>query len=206
MYYLLHDPKKLVRLQEEVRSTFARVEDISFNNGTSSCPYLHACIDEALRMNPPVGSILRREVESTGVVVDDVVYPPDTNVGVPVFAIHHDKEYFPDPFQYQPERWIPGETLADGSIVTEEDVARARSAFMPFSAGTRSCIGRPLVFMQIQVLYATLILKYEFRLCKDRWVNGHHSGSGPDPTAEYELSDIFTSWMSGPLIELKARN
>ncbi|POR32440.1 Putative benzoate 4-monooxygenase cytochrome p450 [Tolypocladium paradoxum] len=190
---------------EEVRRVFSSEELITFTGGTSSCPYLHACIDEALRMAPPAGSVLRRQVEPSGVVINDFVYPPGTNIGVPVFALHHDSRYFPDPFKYQPERWIPDETLADGTVVTPELVKRANSAFLPFSAGTRSCIGKPLAYMQMQVLYATLLYKYDFRLCQERWVNGRRSGTGPDPTEEYELLDIFTSWKNGPLVEVKLR-
>lgn len=205
MYYLLHDQAKLERLQREVRNTFAKVEDISFAGGTTPCLYLRACLDEALRMAPPAGSVLRRQVEPSGAIIDNKVYPSGTNIGVPVFSMHHDPLYFPDPFMFQPERWIPGETLADSTLVTPELVKRASSAFLPFSAGTRSCIGKPLAYMQMQVLYATLMWKFDLRLCQDRWVNGKRSGKGPDQTKEYELVDIFTSWKNGPLIEVKGR-
>ncbi|EUC27114.1 hypothetical protein COCCADRAFT_10203 [Bipolaris zeicola 26-R-13] len=205
MYYLLHSESKLQRLQKEIRSVFASAEDISFANGTGSCVYLRACIDEALRLAPPAGSVLRRQVEPGGVVVGEFVYPSGTNIGVPVFSMHHDASYFPDPFMFQPERWIPGETLADGTIVSVEMVKRASSAFLPFSAGTRSCIGRPLAYMQMQVLYATLLWKYDVRLCRERWLNGKKSGLGLDQTKEYELADIFTSWKDGPLVEVKRR-
>jgi cytochrome P450 len=155
-------------------------------------------------MAPPAGSVLRREVEPAGVVIDDTFIPGGTNVGVPVSAMHHDAAYFPDPDKFQPERWIPGSTLADGTVVTAAFVKRATSAFLPFSAGTRGCIGKPLAYLGISILYATMMYQYDLRLCPDRWVNGKRSGSGADPTSKYELEDIFTSWKNGPLIELRA--
>lgn len=205
LYYLLHNPLKLAKLQAEVRSAFATVEDIRFGSELHSCTYLRACIDEALRMAPPAGSVLRREIEPEGVQIHDFHYPGGTNIGVPVFAIQHDPAYFSDPFSYQPERWIAGKKMKNGTLVTPESVRRASGAFVSFSAGARSCIGRPLAYMSIQILYATMMHKYDVRLCPERWINGTQSGQGPDYTDEYELKDIFTSWKSGPLVELRAR-
>lgn len=207
LYYLLHEPAKLARLQDEIRSTFSSAQDIVLGSKLHSCTYLRACIDEALRLCPPAGSVLRREAEPGGVVVDDqkLFIPGGTNVGVPVSAMHHEPGFYPDPYRFQPERWIAGSTLLDGTPVTPDSVKRAGSVFMPFSAGMRGCIGKPLAYLGISILYSTLMLEYEVRLCPDRWVNGRNSGVGPDPTVRYELEDIFTSWKNGPLIQLKAR-
>ncbi|KAI8256561.1 hypothetical protein K4K58_004796 [Colletotrichum sp. SAR11_239] len=163
IYYLLHSPDKLARLQTEVR------------------------------------------MEPGGVHVGDIFYPEGVNIGVPVFSIHHDKEYFPDPFLFQPERWIVGETLADGTIITPDFLKHSSAAFMAFSAGTRGCIGKPLAYLQISILFATLMFKYDMRLCQQSWVNGTCSGPGPDPSKEYELVDMFISWKNGPLIEVKPK-
>jgi len=205
MYHLLRGTAKLKKLQDEVRHAFSSVNEIRLGSTLNSCTYLRACIDEALRISPPAGSVLRREVEPGGVRVDDLFVPGGTNIGVPVSAMHHRPVYFPDPTRYQPERWIVGSTLVDGTVVTPEFVKRAAGAFLPFSAGTRGCIGKPLAYLGISILYATLMFKYDVRLCPDRWVNGKQSGVGPDPTVDYELEDIFTSWKNGPLIELRAR-
>jgi hypothetical protein len=77
---------------------------------------------------------------------------------------------------------------------------------MPFSAGTRGCIGKPLAYLQISILFATLMFKYDIRLCKEAWVNGRWSGSGSDQHDQYDLVDMFISWKNGPLIEVKARD
>lgn len=97
MYYLLHDPEKLQKLQAEIRQTFSSVEEIGLGSALNSCTYLRACIEEALRIAPPAGSVLRREVEMGGVHVDGLYIPGGTNVGVPVSAMHHDAAYFPSP-------------------------------------------------------------------------------------------------------------
>ncbi|KAF9873688.1 branched-chain-amino-acid aminotransferase [Colletotrichum karsti] len=150
IYYLLHSPDKLARLQKEVRSVFTSIDQIEFGTELQACTYLRACINEGLRLSPPAGSVLHRQVEPGGVQVGDQFYPEGVNIGVPVFSIHHDKEYFPDPFSFQPERWIVGETLADGTLVTPEFLKSSSGAFMAFSAGTRSWyVGRAQLVSQV---------------------------------------------------------
>ncbi|KAL0935886.1 branched-chain-amino-acid aminotransferase [Colletotrichum truncatum] len=205
IYYLLHNPDKLAKLQAEVRTVFSNIEQIEFGTDLQACTYLRACINEGLRLSPPAGSVLHRQVESGGVQIGETFYPEGVNIGVPVFSIHHDKEYFPDPFSFQPERWIVGETLANGTVITPEFLKYSSSAFMAFSAGTRGCIGKPLAYLQISILFATLFFKYDMRLCQKAWVNGTHGGDGPDLSEEYELVDMFISWKNGPLVEVKAR-
>lgn len=205
MFYLLKEPEKLAKLKAEIRSTFTNVDEIVQSGKLNQCAYLRACIDEALRIAPPAGSVLRRKVEPCGVSIDDEYIPGGTDIGVPVYAMHHDPEFFPDPFKYHPERWLVGEKLLDGTVVTPDFIARASSVFLPFSAGTRGCIGKPLAYLGISILYSTLLLKYDIRMCPDRWVNGRESGKGPDPKDEYLVEDIFTTWKSGPLVQFKAR-
>ncbi|KAK1590718.1 cytochrome P450 [Colletotrichum navitas] len=205
MYYLLHNPDKLARLQTEVRKTFSSVDQIDFGTELQACTYLRACINEGLRLSPAAGSVLHREVEAGGVQVGEAFYPEGINIGVPVFSIHHDEEYFQEPFSFQPERWIVGERLSDGTLITPELLKHSSSAFMAFSSGNRGCIGKPLAYLQMSILFATLTFKYDIRLCQNAWVNGTYSGQGPDPSKEYELQDMFISWKNGPLIEVKPR-
>ncbi|KAI8193336.1 hypothetical protein K4K49_010990 [Colletotrichum sp. SAR 10_70] len=55
LFYLSGNASAYARLCHEIRSTFDSVEDIRIGAKLSSCNYLRACIDEALRMSPPVG-------------------------------------------------------------------------------------------------------------------------------------------------------
>ena len=51
-FYLVHNPDVHRKLEKEVRSTFADADDIISGPLLSSCVYLHACINETLRMSP----------------------------------------------------------------------------------------------------------------------------------------------------------
>jgi cytochrome P450 len=107
-FYLLRNPAALQALPLEIRNAFADVEEIRSGSKLSSLHWLRACIDEAMRMTPPVPGVLSRRVLPGGVTVDSSSFTAGTTVGVPIYAIHHNETYFPDPFSYLPERWIQG--------------------------------------------------------------------------------------------------
>jgi cytochrome P450 len=67
-YLLLQNPTRLARLTKEIRDTFKTFDDINLTT-LSQLPYLTACLDEALRMYPPVAGGLRRVVPPEGATV-----------------------------------------------------------------------------------------------------------------------------------------
>ena len=138
IFYLVHNPGTLERLAKEVREAFSDVEEIWTGPTLSKLHYLRACVDEAMRLSPSVGGILPRQILPGGMEVDGQQLPEGTVVGVPHYAIHHNPEYYSQPFEFKPERWI-----ADSEPnVTIASVGTAQSAFCAFSVGPRGCIGK----------------------------------------------------------------
>ena len=138
MFYLVHNPKILEKLTKEVRAAFEEVEEIRSGPTLTKLQYLRACIDEAMRLSPSVGGILPRQVLPGGLEIDGEQIPEGTVVGVPTYAIHHNPDYWPQPFDFRPERWI----AESEPNVTAESVTLGQSAFCPFSVGPRGCIGK----------------------------------------------------------------
>lgn len=64
-YLLLKNPDKMKKLVEEVRTMFASEEEIDLTS-VNRLTYMLACLDEALRMYPPVPTGLPREVPKGG--------------------------------------------------------------------------------------------------------------------------------------------
>lgn len=52
-YYLMKNPRAMQRLKDEIRGTFASDEEITMKS-TFDLPYTRACIEEGLRVLPPV--------------------------------------------------------------------------------------------------------------------------------------------------------
>lgn len=64
-YYLHRHPEKMARLKKEVRDAFASVDDMTMAK-LSQLEYLNACIEEGLRIYPPVGGVLPRDTPARG--------------------------------------------------------------------------------------------------------------------------------------------
>lgn len=73
-YFLLKNPQCLRRLEAEVLSVRAAVEQLS-DDCLARLPYLNACINETFRITPAFnGGILQRV--SCGATVDGIYVPP----------------------------------------------------------------------------------------------------------------------------------
>jgi len=205
IFYLLHyDEEKLLRLQREVRAAFTNVEDIR-GKSLASLEFLLACLDEGMRLSPGVGGLLPREVLSGGMIIDGQSFPQGVDVGVPHYAIHHNETYFPDAFEFKPERWL---TEAGGG--NPESIALARSAFCPFGVGRTSCVGKTIAYREMSIILARIIWLYDMRLAPGVAATlgeGHSNmGYGRTRKLEFQTYDNFTSTHFGPLVQFQEAN
>ncbi|KAJ0126545.1 Uncharacterized protein HZ326_30349, partial [Fusarium oxysporum f. sp. albedinis] len=106
-YLLLKSPTALSKLQCEVRSSFASLDEIR-GDSLNKLPYLRAAIEEGLRLFPPVPLGLPRTCP--GAMIDGWYVPSGTEVSVDNFVMSHDAKSFPEPDEFRPERWLEGQT------------------------------------------------------------------------------------------------
>ena len=86
-------------------------------------------------------------------MIDGEYAPAGTVVGIGFYSLHHNPQYFPDPFAYKRERWIGGSSPE----VTAKSVELEQSGFFPFSFGPRSCIGKNLAYMELRSVIARTV-------------------------------------------------
>ncbi|KAJ2977749.1 hypothetical protein NUW58_g7712 [Xylaria curta] len=124
-------------LQEKSAPRFSKEQT---STGARSSSLVDTFVPVLMRRSvcpPPVPGTLWRELpEDTGEpwVIDGHVIPRGTKVGVNTYSLHHNEEYFSDPFAFVPERWLEDETLypqASNKVI--QDV------FAAFSTGPRGC-------------------------------------------------------------------
>ena len=106
LFYLSRYPAAMERAVAEVRQTFSSVDEIRAGAKLNSCKFFRACIDETLRITPSSGSAPLREVLNGGAQLDGKFIPEGVDVGVGIYAVQHNPDYFPEPFAFIPERWI----------------------------------------------------------------------------------------------------
>jgi cytochrome P450 len=201
-FYLAHNADAYAKAAAEVRAAFTSPGDVRMGQALVSCTYLRASIDEAMRMSPPVGSSLWREVvaPSGSITIDGQTIPSGTDVGVGIYALHHKAEYFPEPFAYSPERWLSE---------NRESVDAARAAFNPFSIGMRSCLGKGIAQTELLLTFARILVAGDFRIASGELGKVGKGcpglGLGRDRANEYQLWDHVTGQKIGPWLQFAKR-
>ncbi|KAK8012894.1 cytochrome P450 monooxygenase [Apiospora marii] len=179
-------PTSLARATAEVRTTSGlhptTVTDPAAVLGPS-LRYLRACVDEAMRLNPPKPSSIPREVAAsptTGpMVIDGVPVPAGATVGVCAYALHRDPDiYGPDPHAFRPERWLarPLDT-------------RMVAAFCPFLKGPRACPGKTVAYLAVQLALFHLLYAFDIEAAAAAADNNRTEGEEEVAAAEAASGD-----------------
>ncbi|XP_021061462.1 25-hydroxyvitamin D-1 alpha hydroxylase, mitochondrial [Mus pahari] len=113
----------------------------------SQLPLLKAVIKEVLRLYPVVPGNSR--VPDRDIRVGNYVIPQDTLVSLCHYATSRDPTQFPDPNSFNPARWL-------GEGPTPHPFAS-----LPFGFGKRSCIGRRLAELELQMALSQILTHFE---------------------------------------------
>ncbi|KAK7753336.1 hypothetical protein SLS62_004626 [Diatrype stigma] len=203
-FYLSRNPACYASLAAEIRSTFQSADEIRAGPQLNRCKYLRACIDETLRMSPPSLATLWREQDASDdsgapFVVDGHAIPRGTQVGVSLYSLLHNEEYFPDSFAFKPERWL----------AMEEESAEMRRAFVPFLIGDRACAGKAMAYMEVSLTLARTLWFFNFEPAPGHAgkVGGGQVGrtDGRGRPGEFQLEDMFVAGHQGPNLVFRER-
>ncbi|KAG5667101.1 hypothetical protein PVAND_015100 [Polypedilum vanderplanki] len=154
LYQLALNPEVQKRAQLEIDQLLALNSEIN-ENVINNTEYLECCIMETVRMHCPVFHMAKislkehefpPQYESSSKTVK---LPEGTCVVIPVYAIHLDKNYFPDPMKYNPDRWNK-----------ENKDSIPKYAFLGFSDGPRICLGMKFGITQVKGGLIAILSKY----------------------------------------------
>ncbi|XP_062229145.1 cytochrome P450 734A4-like [Phragmites australis] len=105
---------------------------------------------ETLRLYPPAVATIRRAKRD--VTLGELAIPCDTELLIPIMAIHHDPKFWgPDATQFNPARFAGGAARA----------AKHPLAFIPFGLGPRMCIGQNLALLESKLTLAIVLQRFE---------------------------------------------
>lgn len=153
-YYLLINPRVMIKLVHSIRSSFAGSDEISLAR-VSENPYIMAVLHEAFRLYPPAATDHPRISPPEGTIINGSFVPghvshlhtcmqlytflttllSDSNGHEPIRSLQV-------PSQLQRPQFVHSRTLALNHPGFESD---QKEALQPFSFGPRSCLGRKLV-------------------------------------------------------------
>jgi cytochrome P450 len=181
-YFLLKNPRCLKKVEEELLSTFKSYSEIS-DDQLAKLPYLHACINEMLRMAPAFSAGILQRV-SKGASVDGIYIPrgvsvlwsfhvllmlanniSKTGVTVDQYSLGLSEEHWESADIFKPERWF-------------DDSSRKNiKASRPFLIGIRQCPGRALVYQILRMAVGKAVYLYDMTLMNPEFDLASHSCS-----------------------------
>ncbi len=95
LLYLSRNHEAYTRLASEIHRAFPTLDSIRQGPALSSCVYLRACLNEAMRLSPPApGSFWRQALPKNGdggTLIDGVPVPSGCEVGVGIYALNHNE-------------------------------------------------------------------------------------------------------------------
>lgn len=138
---------------------------------TLEMKYLERCLMETLRLYPPVPIIARQikqdlklgnnEYFNSIIAIFflfllliaascDLTIPAGVTVVIGTFKLHRRDDIYPNPEKFDPDNFLP-----------ERTANRHYYAFVPFSAGPRSCVGRKYAMLKLKILLSTILRNYK---------------------------------------------
>ncbi|EKG10950.1 Cytochrome P450 [Macrophomina phaseolina MS6] len=168
IYHVLASSSCLDRLQTELASLYQSLPEGEQPTWTNleQLPYLSAVLFEGLRLSYGVSHRLPRISPDTALHVPDVdeavaTIPPGVPVSMTQMFIHEDPSIFPEPTAFRPERWLEDSDQVGVSdeerTKRKEEIARRRRFLVPFSKGTRQCVGMNLAYAEMYLGLAGLL-------------------------------------------------
>nr|DAB41814.1 TPA_inf: cytochrome P450 CYP405A16 [Melitaea cinxia] len=146
LYCLAKYPEIQDRVYEEQRCIFYNnLHKNLTNNELYQMKYLEAVIKESIRVLPTVTKI-GRQLHNDFTFKDGRVAPAGSSVIIFYEAAFKNPKVFPEPEKYIPERFLK---------------PIDKFAFIPFSAGRRSCIGYQFAMVTMKATLSNILRRYE---------------------------------------------
>lgn len=139
-YLLDQHPEVHRRLHEHVSG----VDLFDPAEALSELTYAKQCVQEAMRIYPPVPVFSREAIETDE--IDGHTIPAGADVLMSQYVVHRDPDVWDDPMAYRPSRFEPG---------AHDD--RPTYSYFPFGGGPRMCIGRQFSLMEARLILARVV-------------------------------------------------
>ena len=88
--------------------------------------------------------------------------PPDTPFSMSIYLMHNDSRIFPDSHAFNPDRWLNNPRVP-GNDSTQPHKPLTRY-LVPFSKGTRICLGQHLAWAELYIGLASIFRRVELEL------------------------------------------
>ncbi|XP_063322074.1 cytochrome P450 2J4-like [Pelmatolapia mariae] len=163
LLYMIYYPDIQEKVQAEIDAVIGSSRQPSMTD-RENMPYTDAVIHEIQRM----GNIIPlnvAHVANKDTTLDKYTIPKGTMVIPVLHSVLNDETMWETPNSFNPQHFLH----QDGKF-------RRREAFLPFSAGKRSCLGEQLARMELFLFFTSLLQRFSFS-----------APAGEQPSLEFKL-------------------
>ncbi|KAL7106427.1 hypothetical protein ACP275_07G113000 [Erythranthe tilingii] len=153
MTALMKAPNNVMqKVQSEIRNSVGEKDRVD-EDDLPKLPYLKAVINETFRLYPPAPLLLPRQtIEKCN--LEGYEIQPKTLVYINAWAIARDPDYWENPFEFLPERF-----LNSNIDITGQDFE-----VIPFGSGRRICPGMHMGLANLELTVANLLYSFDWEL------------------------------------------
>ncbi|KAI9256666.1 cytochrome P450 [Phascolomyces articulosus] len=158
IYYLAKHPEMQERAREEAQRVLGN-EPRNIRptvEQSREMTYIEQIIKEVLRIAGPADSLISRKANKD-TELGGVFIPKGTDVTLSIYNLQRNPRVWNNPEKFDPERFAPG----------GEAEGKDANAWIPFSSGSRICIGMNFSLSEQRFLLPMLLRKYKWSLPKD---------------------------------------
>ncbi|KAJ5179641.1 cytochrome P450 [Penicillium capsulatum] len=153
-YYIFENPTIRDKLRAELKQVLPTPTSTTTLPELEKLPYLNGAINEALRLANAAIIRLPRVAPDETLHYKDHVLPPGTPVSTSSYFVHYNPIIFPDPYKFDPERWI--RAAAEGVSLDRYQVA--------FTKGSRMCVAMNLALTELYLTTAYCVRRFDFEI------------------------------------------
>lgn len=145
-FYWIHKfPQVKEKLLQEIDSLGENPNPLDI----SQLPYLTAVCQETLRIYPVAPIAFSRLTNST-IKIMGYQFEPGTTLVPCIYLTHHREDIYPEPKRFLPERFL--------------ERKYSPYEFIPFGGGNRFCLGNALATLEMKLVLATILSRYQLAL------------------------------------------
>ena len=150
-YLLALNPTIQDNLIKEINDYYEANPDSSLYDAAENIEYVNMVLCESLRLFPPAPRT-NRECKQTCVVTDNLIIEEGMDISFPIFLLHCNPEYWPNPDKFDPERFNPNNEQSYPTF-----------AYLPFGEGPRNCIGKRLALLEAKMTLVAILRDLHFK-------------------------------------------
>ncbi|RDX95837.1 Licodione synthase, partial [Mucuna pruriens] len=158
---LIKNPSLLVKAREEIDKVVGKNKLVE-ESDCPNMPYLQAIVKETFRLHPPVPMVTRRCVADCN--IENYVIPENTLLFVNIWSIGRNPDYWENPLEFRPERFLKVGAEEGGDSTGLIDVRGQHFQLLPFGSGRRMCPGVSLAMQEVPALLGAIIQCFDFQV------------------------------------------